>query len=678
MHSASFRQLFFYLSLLTGFFLLIEISFYLILYRDYLAQYEFLDTYISNHLTLPINALPGIFYFIFAQLAVHALFCLFITVMTLLLSHLFYLSQHKVVYAGIILWMCGIMTILVINQYAYPNAKFNIITSSVIPSISLPYVIAALTFGWIMCFICVLFGFTKWLFAQRATLKMAAIMLLAVGLAVYAASYFLKPVSYSAATDDQPNIIIVGIDSLRPDFTGLFGKTIPTPFIDSFLKEAVVFSHATTPLARTFPSWVSILTGEYPLHTHIRSVLSPQPQAKNLDTLARVLQHHGYETWFATDETRFSNIDNNMGFDHRLTPPIGLNDFLLGSFNDFPLSNVIVNTAVGQFLFPFSFANRPVYFTYDPDSFIHLLKPALTSHHSKPLFLAIHFCLPHTPYVWSTVPQGKLSVVERYAASVVRVDRQVKDFFTLLEKGHLLDHAVVILLSDHGEALELPGDRVTQPALFVPKRSIPAFYTMGVTREPVDQSVGHGTDVLSMTQYRTLFAWKRYGVKMKARLVTESVSLLDIKPTVLALLHLPLKVADGASLLGLLNGQRNVLPPRHLLLETDFSPPAIHAVQPDIRQVLLEGVALFEIDPLTTRLRVKESAVPIINASKQYADLYANWILALYPKQEKHIPILVNLKTGQWTDDLQTAFARQSPAHVMMQKLKAFYGNEIS
>ncbi len=28
-----------------------------------------------------------------------------------------------------------------------------------------------------------------------------------------------------------------------------------------------------------------------------------------------------------------------------------------------------------------------------------------------------------------------------------------------LKQNHLLDHAIVILLSDHGEALELSGDR---------------------------------------------------------------------------------------------------------------------------------------------------------------------------------------------------------------------------
>jgi hypothetical protein len=68
----------------------------------------------------------------------------------------------------------------------------------------------------------------------------------------------------------------------------------------------------------------------------------------------------------------------------------------------------------------------------------------------------------------------------------------------------------------------------------------------------------------------------------------------------------------------------------------------------------------------------------LIISSKQYADIYGSWILALYP-QGPHtmMPILVNLVTGQWTNDLRTPFALKSPASHMLQALKTFYGDEI-
>ena len=72
------------------------------------------------------------------------------------------------------------------------------------------------------------------------------------------------------ATQEKPNIILVGVDSLSPDFLSYFGYGNITPFFDSFLDHASVFSEAVTPLARTFPAWTSILTGKYPSKIGIR------------------------------------------------------------------------------------------------------------------------------------------------------------------------------------------------------------------------------------------------------------------------------------------------------------------------------------------------------------------------------------------------------------------------
>ena len=51
----------------------------------------------------------------------------------------------------------------------------------------------------------------------------------------------------------------------------------------------------------------------------------------------------------------------------------------------------------------------------------------------------------------------------------------------------------MVLLSDHGEAIELPGDRVTEADLFIPgddnkKRLIPHFYPSSYASEKLNQS----------------------------------------------------------------------------------------------------------------------------------------------------------------------------------------------
>src|SRR5690606_868871 len=68
-----------------------------------------------------------------------------------------------------------------------------------------------------------------------------------------------EPAQATPQTSGKPNIVIIGLDSLRYDAVGR--RPSLTPSIDAFMKESVSFSDATTPLARTFPSWVSLITG---------------------------------------------------------------------------------------------------------------------------------------------------------------------------------------------------------------------------------------------------------------------------------------------------------------------------------------------------------------------------------------------------------------------------------
>ncbi len=400
-----------------------------------------------------------------------------------------------------------------------------------------------------------------------------------------------------------------------------------------------------------------------------------------------MLKAHGYETIYAMDETRFSNMGKNFGFDKIITPPVGFNDFLLGTFNDFPLSNLLVNTKVGKWLFPYSYANRPAYITYQPNSFLKLLQPELAQNRVKPLFFAVHFCLPHFPYFWSAYsPRHSTEALAHYRAALKRGDQQVNDFLIMLARNGLLTHSIVVLLSDHGEALELDGDRVTAATKFIAgakntKRLIPHFYPPSFDTEKVNQSAGHGTDVLGLTQYHAVLAFRFYGVGDKAaKNISNTVSLMDIKPTLLSLLNIPFAQVDGISLRDLINSKSLMAVTSHdFFMESDFSPASIRCVHPEMRKVMLEGLDFFHVDPLTTQLTVKPQMAEVIITSKQYADLYGKWALALYPQRVgAMMPILVNLQTGQWTNDLHTPFAQQSPASHMLQALRKFYGRNIS
>ena len=165
------------------------------------------------------------------------------------------------------------------------------------------------------------------------------------------------------------------------------------------------------------------------------------------------------------------------------------------------------------------------------------------------------------------------------------------------------------------------------------------------------------------------------------------VSLLDIKPTLLQLIGLNDYVqrctsitCEGESLAGIIKGTNKGLSKHNdIFIESDFTPEAIRTVYPETRKVLLEGVQLFQINPDTTRLTVKEEMGNMIINSKQYADIYGKWMLALYPQTKSvHMPILINLVSASGANDLNSTFAQHSPAQHMLEKLKAFYGEELN
>ena len=98
-----------------------------------------------------------------------------------------------------------------------------------------------------------------------------------------------------ACSDSQPSVLLVTIDTLRPDYMGMNGYDRPTtPFLDALVARGFYFEQAVSPIARTTPALGSLLTGAYPHRTGIRKltdVLDPE-----ITTLAELLAARGYQT----------------------------------------------------------------------------------------------------------------------------------------------------------------------------------------------------------------------------------------------------------------------------------------------------------------------------------------------------------------------------------------------
>lgn len=429
----------------------------------------------------------------------------------------------------------------------------------------------------------------------------------------------------SSRHPDRPNVVILGIDSLRWDVpSGALGKGL-TPNIDEFLKHSVTFSDAITPLARTFPSWVATLTGRHPHTTGAIVNLLPRELIHTGDTLPEMLRRSGYRTVYAIDEVRFSNLDSTYGFDQMIAPPIGASDFLLGALNDAPLSNLIINTRLGQWLFPYSYGNRAAPITYDPDTFVDWFGRELPN--DKPVFVAAHLTLAHWPYYWATAPERELqsavSLQQLYTTALKRVDRQFSGLLAALQRRGILDDAIVILMSDHGEAIGLKHDN--------PYENVGQLDGLS--------PAGHGTSVLSPQQYRVVLGLRSFGnervLARTAGAIQTPVSLIDLTPTVMDLLQISTTDSvDGQSLVPLIRGDADAaaqFADRIRFTETEFNPRGFQPGRTLTQSTLDAITSYYRLDAQTDRILIKADRVKALINERQYAAILHDQLLAAVP-----------------------------------------------
>jgi len=614
---------------------------------------------------------------------------------------------------GIFFWLIANLAIFLLNTYFFPDSFF------AFGLLSARFIQTLLVCSLVVLSLATLLACDQAFRCRRYRLGGCIFLSIA---AVFLLTAFINQVNTQAkyqvtGTAAKPNIIFIGVDSLRPDYTSYFGGAAQhTPHIDQFLKNSVTFSEVYTPLARTFPAWTSILTGKHPKHSHARINLGyAQPVLSNA-TLAKRLQAAHYETIYATDEKRFSNITRAYGFDQIVGPRMGLNDFILGGLSDFPLTNLLINLPLGRFLFPFNYANRAAAITYEPDSFLQLVKTALQHRKAQPLFLALHFCLSHWPYTWAQDRQAPQALAnERYRSAVTAADQQLGRLLQILKENGLLEHSWVVLLSDHGTSFGLPGDRFLEKSNYQGFAKRLAWVTRNKLSQPQKASLdletnyslntayGQGTDILSLKQYQVLLAFAYFSSQQHAtpalspHRVFYRSSLLDLAPTILALLHLaPMQPVDGLSLEPLLFAKTaTVLPTRPLYLETGYSLSDIETNDIKPEKVIDHSLHLYQVNPKTGYLYIKPSAERAVLENKQRAILWGPWLLARYPAS-KHLRLLragehlslkeeaqpayyllANLETHQWTLGLDTPFAKGAPIHQLQKQLQAFYGDEL-
>ncbi|MCB9916328.1 MAG: sulfatase [Planctomycetes bacterium] len=93
------------------------------------------------------------------------------------------------------------------------------------------------------------------------------------------------------------NLVVLVIDTLRPDHLGCYGYARPTsPALDRWARNATVFERAQSAAPWTAPALVSLMTGLYPEAHEVARFPDPARLADDVTTLAELLSARGYDT----------------------------------------------------------------------------------------------------------------------------------------------------------------------------------------------------------------------------------------------------------------------------------------------------------------------------------------------------------------------------------------------
>lgn len=396
--------------------------------------------------------------------------------------------------------------------------------------------------------------------------------LAAVGLVLAGLTLRSSPSSPSRpkGSTRPPSLLIIAVDSLRAD--RLFDdRRVVAPAMAALSQKSVRFTQAHVSVPRTFPSFVTLLTGRYPYHHGIRTMFPTHKERQSVPVaLPQLLKDHGYKTSVVSDFCGeiFSRID--LGFDRVEVPAFDARELVLQRGvtvhrNLLPyLSGAGLGTpgiAWGQQVFP------------ELEGLSELADPKLLSQRAlkilaeqsqsdAPFFMTVFFSTAHFPYaaqapyyrrfmdpsyrgpflyykpplVDVSSPADVAAVQALYDGAVAAADAGVQSLLDGLKAMGRADDTIVVLLSDHGENLY---------------------------DEP-ERGMGHGDHLEGDLSLRVPVLIHDPIHRFPPHSVSGLTRDIDLVPTLLALLGQqvsdPLRSQlDGVELLPLLQGQRDSL-----------------------------------------------------------------------------------------------------------------------
>ncbi len=339
------------------------------------------------------------------------------------------------------------------------------------------------------------------------------------------------------AQQPEWNLVMVSLDTFRADRLGRVrdGKSL-TPHLDSLCAESLVFEQALSPASYTLPAHASLFMSQNPGDHGLLHPTQRPDRARSI-TLTELLAERGYETGAFTAGAmlnpeycgvqagfdRYSEIDPFLSDQDPLpqkVPRWDLIDYNRRLFDENQWARRVLPWLDQRSGAPFFlFLHTYLVHNYCPDASLqpHFeVRPDVAPDRDGPVTSTPLWEMPLTN-TWLTRvdphdptefhPPRDLPYLESlYDATVFQADREIGKLIDELRQRGLWDRTIFVVVSDHGE-----------------------------------EFLEHGGLSHAHTLYEELLRvpWILRVPGMSGQRVTDPVSLIDVAPTLLALLEIP-------------------------------------------------------------------------------------------------------------------------------------------
>lgn len=331
--------------------------------------------------------------------------------------------------------------------------------------------------------------------------------------------YFFFRKATDVSSNNNFNIVLITIDTLRADHLSCYGYHRKTsPAIDKIAEQGIIFKNITAPSSWTPPSMASLFTSVYPVnHGVVHGTIyarwtqyEREVFSDDLTTLAEILRDQGYATFGVASNLNLSEkFGFARGFDYfkclSWVPAHFVNDILYAWENE-------IKKTDKYFLWIHYFDPHVPYLARKPWIERYASKKSTRKHDfSGKQINDLTRLIPDL----KNDPQALADLVAHYDSEINYVDSYIGE---LIKKFGLTKNTLVVITSDHGEEFLEHG------------------------------RLGHGNNLYQETIHVPLII--KLPHNSSGQTVDENFSLIDVTPTILGILNIaPPEHMLGKSLL---------------------------------------------------------------------------------------------------------------------------------